>query len=142
VTKILFYILSAGEANHFACRLTEKAYQQNQRIHLHTDDNASAQQLDDLLWTFRDGSFIPHAIISADDAQTPTVTIGHGTELPTESPIEADLLINLGTEVPAFFSRFEKTAEIVSGSDEHRTQSRERFKYYRDRGYHIQTHKI
>lgn len=138
MTKILFYILSAGEANHFACRLTEKAYLQKQRIHLHTQDAASAQQLDDLLWTFRDGSFVPHNLIGQTDAETPPVTIGHGDE----PPVDADLLINLSPDVPAFFSRFDKTAEIVSGSEAQRAQSRERFKHYRDRGYEIQTHKI
>jgi DNA polymerase-3 subunit chi len=90
-----------------------------------------------LLWTFSDGSFVPHEIAGGHDADCPIV-ISHDHE-----PIEASqVLVNLAPEVPPFFSRFERVAEIVSGSAETRAQGRERYKFYRDRGYELRHHEI
>ena len=60
-----------------------------------------------------------------------------------EAPADrTDLLINLGAEVPLFFSRFERVAEIVSGENEDRALARDRFRFYRDRGYSLNTHRL
>jgi DNA polymerase-3 subunit chi len=53
-----------------------------------------------------------------------------------------DVLVNLDQTVPAFFGQFERVAEIVSGDDNVRNQARERYKYYRDRGYSLNSHNI
>jgi DNA polymerase-3 subunit chi len=98
--------------------------------------------MDDLLWTYRDGSFLAHLTIedaerSDPEGRTP-VLLGHG-----ESPGNQDgLLINMSTEVPTFFSRFSRVAEIVAGDDDERKTARERFRFYRDRGYQMNTHNL
>ena len=53
-----------------------------------------------------------------------------------------DLLINLAAEVPTFFSRFERVAEVVDTDAARRNQARERFRFYRDRGYAVETHNM
>ena len=60
VSRVDFYILStSGELarQQFACRLAEKAYKLKHNVHIHVANQESARRLDDLLWTFRDGSF-------------------------------------------------------------------------------------
>jgi DNA polymerase-3 subunit chi len=52
------------------------------------------------------------------------------------------LLINLAADVPDFFSRYERVAEIVDGNAERRAQSRERYRFYRDRGYQLNSHQV
>ena len=52
------------------------------------------------------------------------------------------MLLNLRDELPAFFSRFQRLIEIVSIDEEDRRLARERFKYYRDRGYDIRSHDL
>jgi DNA polymerase-3 subunit chi len=64
--------------------------------------------------------------------------LGHG-DAPDD---HADLLINLADEVPLFFSRFDRVAEIVSGENADRDLARDRYRFYRDRGYSLKTHKI
>jgi DNA polymerase III subunit chi len=52
------------------------------------------------------------------------------------------VLINLGAEVPQFFGRFERVAELVDQRPELLAQSRERFRFYRERGYELNTHQL
>lgn len=139
MTQVDFYILDENAPRSralFACRLTEKACGMGHRVYLHTESEGAARELDELLWTFRDRSFLPHAL-AGEDAEVP-VHIGHGAD-PAE---RFHLLINLGHEVPSFFSRFERVAEVVDGDAGHKAKGRERFRFYKDRGYPLETHKL
>ena len=140
MTRIDFYILAAGGDDRapFACRLAEKAYTRGHRIYIHVADAAAAKRLDDLLWTFSDGSFLPHAVVDGGDPDPDTpVHIGFGPE-----PVGQDVLINLADETPLFFSRFERVAELVGGDEASRALARERYRFYRDRGYPLESHTI
>jgi len=59
-----------------------------------------------------------------------------------ESGDEHDVLINLAPDVPVFFSRFERVAEPVDAEPPARAASRERFRFYRDRGYEPTVHRL
>lgn len=139
--RVDFYVLAEADAEarmRFACRLAEKAYQHQQRVHLHTASVARAGALDELLWTFRQGSFVPHELAPTGATATSPVTIGHGPG----TPPQADLLINLSDELPEFAVHFPRVAEVVDSSDEGRTLARERFREYRKRGEEPVTHKM
>ncbi len=143
MTRIDFYILEGGDAKGgalVACRVAEKAYLAGHRVYIHADDAHQAEQLDELLWTFRQGSFVPHQRLAAGeqaDALTP-IHIGWGGE---PEPHD-EVLINLAADVPLFFSRFERVAEIVSADDAGKQRGRNRYKFYRDRGYPLETHNL
>jgi len=144
MTRVDFYVLeeSAEQARErFACRLAEKAWRLKHRVYLYAASPAEARHLDSLLWTFNDRSFLPHVLDAPDldpelAAATP-VRVGAG-----EPAFEAELLVNLGGDVPLFFSRFARVAEIVGGDEARRALARERFRFYRDRGYAMETHHI
>ena len=139
MTRVDFYILESGSEEaygRFVCRLTEKAWRQGNRIFLHCPDERLASKFDDLLWTYRDISFLPHAMAPCDQ-QIP-VAIGAS---PT-APEGYDLLINLADSVPEFFSRFERVAETTGVEEQQKQQARERYKFYQQRGYALETHKI
>ena len=141
MTRVDFYVLERGgqEARRrLVCRLVEKAYQQGHRIYIHTGDAAEAARLDELLWTFNDGGFLPHALLHGTaDPHTP-IHIGH-----QEPPAELDdVLVNLDAQVPLFFSRFQRVAEVLDDEPQCRAQGRERFRFYRDRGYPLDSHSI
>jgi len=141
MTRIDFYIIEDDQRQArplLACRLAEKAYGLDHTIYIHTGDQQQAQQLDQLLWTFRDGSFIPHCLRHDEVADQAPVVIGYDTEPETHNQV----LINLDNEVPLFFSRFERVAEVIAGDEEARKLGRERFKFYRDRGYELKTHNL
>lgn len=143
MTRIDFYILQAAAAEgkaRLVCKLTDKAYRAGHRVYIFAPDTAAAQRLDELLWTFHPGSFIPHGLHLSgkeleDDAP---VLIGH--QEPPEH--HHDVLISLSPQVPPFFSRFERLVECVGTDDEDKAQSRERFRFYRERGYALETHNV
>jgi DNA polymerase-3 subunit chi len=144
VTRIDFYILSDGfaaETSHVltACKLCDKATAGGQKVFAWTPDAATAAALDSALWTFRQGSFIAHERQGGTiESPLPAVLIGSD-----EPPSAYDgVMINLGLEVPPFFSRFERVLEIVDADPAARTRSRERYKFYRDRGYELATHNL
>ena len=141
MTRVDFYLLeNGGEGGQDAavCKLTHKAFHLGHKIYILTSDFSHAQRLDRLLWTFSAGSFIPHGLSSELMETTMPVLIG-ADEPPTAYD---DVLITLAPQVPECFSRFQRVAEIVPGREPEKTQARDRFRFYRDRGYELQTHKL
>jgi DNA polymerase III subunit chi len=145
VTHVDFYILG-GESEDvrlkFACKIADQAMQQSRHVFVNATSDTEARQLDELLWTFIQGSFIPHRVVrdgDADVAQREPVLIGLRRAPPSD---RWDLMINLAADVPEFFSRYERVAELVDGNATRREQSRERYRFYRDRGYSLNTHQV
>ena len=139
--RVDFYILAAADAAarlEFACRLTEKAYKHKNSTYAHVASAARARQLDELLWTFRDGSFVPHEIATTKTPSQPPVIIGHAPD----TDATGNLLINLTDTIPTFFDRFDRIAEIIDASADSKQTGRKRFAFYRDNGYVPNTHKI
>lgn len=90
------------------------------------------------MWTFSQNSFVPHrqsADRPPDDRRTP-ILIGADAP-PTDFD---DVLINLGGDVLPFFSRFATHHEIVA--PERRNEARAAYRFYRDRGYELTTHRV
>lgn len=141
MTQVDFYILAdkaSGDRYSLACRIADKAWSQGHRVYLHTNSEAESKHLDTLLWTYREGSFLPHGLFGQTDSEMTPVIIGH-TENPGD---EHDTLINLATTLPDFFSRFERVAELIDNDPHIKQTGRERFRIYRDRGYTLNTHTI
>lgn len=131
MTKVDFYTGSEDKLRT-ACQLSHKAMQNGLRVLLHTPDAETADKLDKLLWHFPATAFMPHCRSTEADAATLPVVIGSDETLP-----HSELLISLHDECLPFFSRFERLIEIVSADPEDAQRGRERFKFYRDRGYEM-----
>ncbi|MEE8343080.1 MAG: DNA polymerase III subunit chi, partial [Gammaproteobacteria bacterium] len=81
MTRVDFYILPGKEPNGrqlLACRLADKAYQLGRKVYIHTDSHAQTEQVDKLLWTFRQNSFVPHAVMDQAGNEPPPVLLGNG----------------------------------------------------------------
>ena len=144
MTQVDFYILGKDSVNALlktACRIAEKAMKQQQHIYVNAQSEAQARNLDDLLWTFSQGSFVPHRLVETGDAQNATepVIVGFGDDPKDDN---WQLVINLADAVPEFFSRYERVIEIVDANLERRAQGRERYRFYKKRGYQLNTHNI
>lgn len=142
MTQIDFYIHSDSNRSDrllTACRLAQKIYEQQLKAYILADDEAVASQLDKLLWTFRDKSFIPHGISDQSDASVTPILIGWDN---SGGHPHDDVLINLSHRVPETFSRYHRVVEIIDHHEETRSHGRERFKFYKSRGYPMETHNI
>lgn len=136
-----FYVLSDVNVNArltFTCRLIEKAYKNGHRIYIHTENAAHAHQLDEMLWTYREDSFLPHNLYGEGPTPPPPIQIGFASH-PEK---HRDILINLSDNVPAFFSQFNRILEIISSDATTQERARERFRFYRKEGNTITTHKL
>lgn len=142
MARVDFYVLAgAGEQSRytFACRLAEKAYRLDNSVHIETNNAEDARRMDELLWTFRDGSFVPHHLLGSERTELPSpVTIGCEKNVAKT----CDLLINLCDDVPEFVEAFPRVAELVSSDDECKQLSRKRFVLYRDQGHTLETHNV
>jgi DNA polymerase-3 subunit chi len=144
MTRIDFYILPESSKPPegrvmTACRLCDKAASAGQRVYIYAPEADTADAIDGALWSFRQGSFVSHERAGAAIEEPPPAILIGGTEPPSS---HQQILINLGGDVPAFFSRFDRVLEIVDGDADQRAQSRGRFKFYRDRGYEMSTHNL
>ncbi len=141
MTRVDFYIVSRSESDAVlatACRLTEKAFRLKNRVFINAASPDQAHALDQLLWTFRDGSFVPHCRAGTGSDQDEPVTIGSG-----ETPAAPfDVLINLAEEAPRWATGSARIAEIVGADPQSRTAGRKRYRHYRDEGCSLDSHTL
>ncbi|MDX1804775.1 MAG: DNA polymerase III subunit chi [Alcanivorax sp.] len=138
MTEVTFYLSAkAGDGirQMLAWRIADKALRQQRLVYVHCRDATEAEQLDSLFWESPHTGFLPHGL--AVEGFAP-VTLGHGQDPGNHH----DVLINLTDQVPDFASRFQRIAEVVSGADNEREQGRQRFRFYRDRGFPVTTHEL
>jgi DNA polymerase-3 subunit chi len=139
--KIDFYILttdSETERLAFACRLIEKAYKNQHRIYIHAETQTLAHTLDELLWTYREDSFLPHNLYGEGPDPAPPIQIGFAAK-PEK---QRDIMINLSTGIPEFFTQFARVCEVINNTPEAQAAARENYRHYRARGFEITTHKL
>lgn len=137
MTQIDFYT-RVEDRLHAACRLVAKARSHGLRVTLYCPEHETAARLDRLLWAVPATGFLPHCT-PADPLASVTPVLIDSTG---DTHVHDEVLINLHSEWPAFFSRYQRLAEIVSDDDADRVQARMRYKFYRDRGYEIRTHDL
>lgn len=131
MTKVDFYTGSEDKLRT-ACQLSHKAMQNGMRVLLHVPDEDTANRLDQLLWHFPATAFLPHCRSHEAEAAAMPVVIGRDETFP-----HSELLISLHSECLPFFSRFEYVKEIVSQDAEDARLGRERYVFYKDRGYEL-----
>lgn len=137
MTRIDFY-LDAADRLQVACRVTAKALAQARKVVIYAPDGEIARAIDRLLWTTPAIGFVPH--VPADHrlaAETAVVIARDAEALPHD-----DVLVNLDRGEPAAFARFHRLVEIVGRDEEEKQSARSRYRFYRDRGYEIHTHKL
>ncbi|MBK8969947.1 MAG: DNA polymerase III subunit chi [Hahellaceae bacterium] len=132
-TQVDFYLLEAAsddEAERFLCRLCEKAFRLAQRV-LVVAEEPQLSRLDELLWSFRPESFIPHE--KASDARDQAI-IPVLLSASSEQASGRDVLVNLANSVPASAAQESRIVELVWGDPQARAHRRARYREYRALG--------
>tara|TARA_R110002167_G_C12290761_1_gene616082 strand:- start:45 stop:482 length:438 start_codon:yes stop_codon:yes gene_type:complete len=143
-TQINFYILPSSEESkklEFCARLVEKVFSKEHRVLIVCDSGQQLEALDKLLWSFKEESFIPHLIsdeITAETRNMPIVlTLDSNYKMGAE-----DVCISMSHQVVQQFECFSRFLEITNQNKDALAESREHYKFYRQKGYEITTHKI
>ncbi len=134
MTQVDFHF-NAPDKLHYVCRLLRKIYRSGKKSVVYCPQPQMLHELDQSLWTFSQLDFLPH--VKASDplaARTPIVLLPQAGET-----VHHDVLVNLASEMPPHFSRFDRLVEVVALEEEDRAQARLRWKYYKDRGYPLNT---
>jgi len=137
VTRVDFYA-GSQDLGRTVFSLASKAVHAGHRVWVLTRDAKHAAELDARLWTEPAGGFLPHCRASHPLAGRTPVLI---SEDPLAVPHE-DVLINLRDDTPACFSRFARLLEVVGDDAAALSAARERFRFYRDRGYPRRHHDL
>ena len=119
----------------YVCRFVEKVERLGHHILIVVDSEQEAHELDDLLWSFKPESFIAHQIIGGDEEAKVEITFTG------EAGNHHDVLINLSSQIPDYFSRFNRLSEVVIQDQHILENTREHYKFYKQRGYPITQHK-
>ena len=134
MTTIDFYTHCADRFE-FDSKLVAKAWAQHGAVRVLTDDARATEEFGRFLWLRPATGFLPHCQLRSPLAPETPIVVDHA--LDHEGP--AAVLVNLHAQPPPFFSRFERLAEIVSLEEEDVASGRERWKFYRARGYEIRS---
>jgi len=139
-TRVDFYLLGDSSINSvhlFCARLAEKAWRLGHRVWIRTENPAASRALDDLLWSYQEGGFLPHAKISDPEAEDSPILIGENAP-----QIGVNLVINLGHEVPEYCDAYPRIAEIINADEELKRQGRARYAHYAKSNYTLEHHTI
>jgi DNA polymerase III subunit chi len=137
MTRIDFYS-NAEPKLQVACQLVAKAAQQQLHVVVYAPDEDVARGFDKLLRTYQATGSIPY--YTAHDAlssEPPIAIAREGAEM-----AHYQVILNLHDDSPPSFSRFERLVELVGTDDDDRRLARDRFRFYRDRGYEIKHHDL
>jgi DNA polymerase III subunit chi len=137
MTRIDFYFNAPSKAS-VARKLATKAFNAGQNVLVYTRDDRLAQALDTSFWTDQQLSFLPHVRCGHPLARQTPILIGDNPD----ELASADILISLDDEPPEFFGRFQRLLEVVSSDDGDRERARNRFRFFKQRGYPLETHDL
>lgn len=141
MTRIDFYLLASQDPNarwDFCCRLIEKIHRLGHRVLVAVDSQSEAESFNQLLWSFKPESFIPHRLLNDERYPTTPVEITFGDDAGDHQ----DVLLNLGKQIPSYFSRFNRMSEFVTEDETTKLWTREHYRFYKERGYPIETRSI
>jgi DNA polymerase-3 subunit chi len=137
VTTIDFYT-KVSDRIDTASRVCAKALQRGLRVMILTPDEETTQRVDRLLWTTPATGFLPHVRAAHPLAAVTPIIVDHDL-----SGVERDeLLLNFRYDTPEVFSHFQRLVEIVTTEADDAAAARQRYRFYRDRGYEIRTHDL
>ena len=141
MAEVSFYILpseSLQDRYLFACKLIEKVYRSGCFCYVLTDSIEQSRQLDDLLWTFRPGSFIPHQIYTGEPPGIEKVILIGSLDARDHWQ---KILFNLSSRYPGIRPQTERILEILDNSETSKAAGRERYRQYQQSGMTVTTHK-
>ena len=132
MTRVIFYSNLADKQITLQ-NLVQQALEKRHLVTILTESEQAASQVNSGLWRHDVCSFIPNVLAShALAAETPVLI-----DWQEKTLFQDDILINLTQQQPASFSRFRELIELVGNDENDKTAARQRYKFYRDRGYEI-----
>lgn len=132
MTRIIFYSNLANKQLTLF-NLVQQALEKKHLVAILAESEQAANQVNSALWQGGTTSFLPNVLASHAHASETPVLI----DWQEKTLFQDDILINLTQLQLTAFSRFRQLIELVSNDEADKVAARQRFKFYRDRGYEI-----
>ena len=139
----LFYILNKAEDLKISvCKIIKEYYKKKYKIFVSSRSDNLVNELNNLLWTFEQISFIPHCTTKNYDKNSPILLSGKDSFPKTINLKEYDVWLNLDDEMEENYTDFEIILEIVSQNEEERMLSRKRYLNYQNNNFEVKHEKL
>ena len=124
MTEVIFVETSSSRMEMRACEIAEEDYARGRRVQILAVDQEQAERLDDLLWTFKPVSFIPHGLWvgSPDEPEQPVVITTK-----KDAGEGMDSLLMMGYSEVDLVSRFSHAVHLVVSDNQERLDSSRRY---------------
>lgn len=129
----IFFFHGAADRVQLAAEWLGKICLAKQQAMVFAPQRDVADRLDRLLWLQPATGFLPHCRADSPLATDTPILIAERLD----SLVQDQRLLNLSNEVPAEFARFEELVEIVSTDESDKIPARDRYRFYRERGYEL-----
>lgn len=141
MSDVSFYT-NVPERLSYLCRLLRKAQQSGARVAV-VGPASLLDRLDAALWTFEPTEFVPH-LRWRDAAQQQALAVATPIVLTEQALAQPhrEVLLNIGSGIPADFEQFRRVLEVVSREPEQMQAGRERFKSYKALGHKVTHHEV
>lgn len=135
MTEIVFHVGVENPVQH-ACRLVRDALAGDNRT-IVSGPKTLLEAVDVALWAMAPHDFLAHCDANADARMLAVSPVILAMRQQCASLPHHQLLINLGEEMPEGFGSFEKLIEVICDSETSIVSGRQRWKYYKTRGYDL-----
>ncbi len=145
LTRIDFYY-DVKDILSFASRMARKLYYEKivsakQPLVIRCKDQSHCEEVSYSIQNFSKKDFLPCAQFSDKSALLFPIILSTVSEIPLWAD-DIIVLLNLDTKIEMTFSSYCRVIEIVDQTELNRQKGRERYKYYKERGYEIFGHRI
>jgi DNA polymerase III subunit chi len=132
MTSVSFYF-NVPDKHVLLAQLLQKALHQHRKATVFVESEQVATELTKILWSGDDASFLANAVAHDAHANVTPIII----DWQAHSVFQDDVLVNFQSKQLTFFSRFKQLIELVGLDEADKAEARQRFAFYRDRGYAI-----
>jgi len=114
--------LKVNEKERLICQLTEAVFPLKKNVLIHCGSSASGKRLDQLLWTYKQESFLPHGLWPGSDFTDHPVLISHQGDLwpnPDVLILETRLPLNQVKKyglIIDFTDSYDQELRLISGA--------------------------
>lgn len=134
MTDVGFYHLERSPLERALPKLLEKVLEAGKRAVVMAGSDERVDALNAVLWTYEQGSFLPHGSAADGDAAEQPVWLTTADE----NPNNAEILVLTDGAASVRMGEYERCLEMFDGKDEAAVAAaRERWAAYRDAGHEI-----
>jgi len=136
MTEVAFYTNVLDETRLIG-KLLHKAHNLGRKLHISVRDALEREKIAKNLYGAEPTSFFGISTSPYDVHDLTSVIISDISDYGHN-----DIIVNLTSEIPDHFSAFKRVIEIVNQNEENISAGRNRYRWYKDRGYSITTYKL